>query len=160
MGRSSTSSDLRSISKPRLYSLLTSFKSFSTRTPIYLSVSPLFLLPRLLILISSDLDLICLGCCLSLSLWFSSCSLFAVWPCPAAWTQPRHAKPPLRSLDKGRSTGNGWNTSHAFPDVTGTTWNITLIEDSTVWVFSPNSVNFEGVWIFLSTQPGNQMARL
>lgn len=40
-GRSSTSSDQRSTSKPRPSSLLISFKSSSTRTQIYLSVSRL-----------------------------------------------------------------------------------------------------------------------
>lgn len=42
MGRSSTSADLSSISKPRPYSLLTSSKSFSTRTHIYLWASSPF----------------------------------------------------------------------------------------------------------------------
>lgn len=39
MGRNSMFSDQRSISRPLRYFLLTSFKSFLTRTPIYLSVS-------------------------------------------------------------------------------------------------------------------------
>lgn len=44
MGRNSTSADRRPISKPRPSSLHTSSKSFSTRTQIYLWVSPPFLL--------------------------------------------------------------------------------------------------------------------
>ena len=88
MGRSSTSSDLRSISKLHLFSLLTSSKSFSTRTPIYLSVPPSIYKFNSFLGPWTELHL----------LLFTIFSLFAVWPCPAAWTQPRHAKPPLCSL--------------------------------------------------------------
>lgn len=141
MGRSSTSSDLRSISKPHLYSPLTSFKLFSTRTPIYQSVSPPFL-PHLYVSMNAIFSF-----AVSLVCKFSSYSLFTVWPCPAAWTQPCHAKPPLRSFDKGRFSGNHWNTSQTFPLVTSTIWNIIVATLLTLKEFeSPSTLNY---WIGL-----------
>lgn len=39
--------------------------------------------------------------CLDLSFWQDP--LISVWSCPAAWTQSRHAQPPLCSLHKGKA---------------------------------------------------------
>lgn len=104
--RNSTSSDLRSILKPRLSSPLTSFKSYSTRTPTYLWD---FLSFPFCAVKTHSFEVIL--CYMFLRPWFvivvvAFLSLLAVWPCPAAWTQPRHAKSPVRPLNKGKLTGN------------------------------------------------------
>lgn len=123
MGRSSTSSDLKSISKPHLYSLLTSFKSFSTRTPIYLSVSP-----HLPIYMSSDL-------CFDLSL--SILTIFSVvsWQCdPALLPEPNHVMlNHLYALSIKVGSLEGLLT--LFKILVAP--HLILIEDSRIWVFPP-----------------------
>lgn len=80
---------------------------------------------------SSHLDLICLCyCCSPFSLWVSSrqCD-------PALLPEPNHVMlNHLYALSIKVGSLEIAATSHAFPDLTGTTQNIILVEDSTVSV--------------------------
>lgn len=100
-GRNSTSSDLRSISKPHQYFLLTSFKSFSTRTQIYQSVSP----SSVLLPFFSQLG------------WISVIWSLPLQCDPALLPEPNHVM--LNHL-YALSIKVNWHSGHTFSDVTGT----------------------------------------